>query len=195
MADHPCSSFSPDTARHPVLIGTADRMRGKSGGQPTAWQLRDALGEALLPLLEAGDARSRVIRTDIGRLLRRIDAVGVALDTSAETDEHIRIALTDAFKALGDEVAKLQWMIGDALRVLDRLQHEIAAQSIRQRQQMDLGRQAARRRNIRRLRRLAYGLAAALLLAVAGGLVAVDRQADARRASREAASRLTPPSR
>jgi WD40 repeat protein len=49
--------------------------------------------------------------------------------------------------------------------------------------------ESARRRSTRRLRRLATGLAAALLLAVAGGLFAVDRQADAEARGQEALSR------
>jgi WD40 repeat protein len=49
--------------------------------------------------------------------------------------------------------------------------------------------QQSRERVTRRLRRLAAGLTAALLLAVAGGLVAIDRQAEANARSRESRSR------
>ncbi|WP_433791501.1 NACHT and WD repeat domain-containing protein [Actinoplanes sp. CA-252034] len=51
------------------------------------------------------------------------------------------------------------------------------------------GEQRARERANRRLRRMVAGLAAALLLAVAGGLVAVDRQRTADAAGRDARSR------
>ncbi|MFY1633043.1 hypothetical protein ACN27F_07100 [Solwaraspora sp. WMMB335] len=49
--------------------------------------------------------------------------------------------------------------------------------------------ESARQRGVRRLRRLAAGLAVALLLAVVGGLSAVDKQAEAERQRRQATSR------
>ena len=50
-------------------------------------------------------------------------------------------------------------------------------------------RELARRRTTKRLRRMVAGLAVALLLAVAGGLVALDQSADAQRNAQIAASR------
>jgi WD40 repeat protein len=130
-----------------VMMTTAERMRQQpsgtgSNGEISLEQWRDALAEALTPRLEAAGEQSRALRAEVGQVLQTVDAVAVALSESAAGSIEVRDWLTGAMSDLGTEVEELHWMQQSLSLALADVQVELALQSSRQRQQMDLTRRS-----------------------------------------------------
>ena len=123
-----------------TLSGVANRLRERDI-PPSPGEWRDAVAQALQPLLAADGERAEGLRADVGRLLREVDAVQTALSAAAEADVQLRDALAGAFHTLGSDVGELRWMLTDARRALDGLQHQLAAESLRLHQRLDVLRQ------------------------------------------------------
>ncbi|ASO18959.1 WD40 repeat protein [Actinoalloteichus hoggarensis] len=116
-----------------VLADTADRMRDRGGGSddaepPSEAAWREAVAEAVAPLLAATDEQGRAIRAEITALLRAVNAVPVAL---AEATGELHRDLTSAMAAAGGRFDELSWLLTDAQRLLAEL-------VVVQRQQTDL---------------------------------------------------------
>ncbi|MFC7546100.1 NACHT and WD repeat domain-containing protein [Plantactinospora sp. GCM10030261] len=129
-----------------VLAGTATRLReqpgdARTGDAPTEEQWRDAVAEALQPLLATDDERGRALRADVGRLLRSVDAVGTALAASMTADGMLHRELTETFESLGTDIGELHWMLAETRRGIDDLRHRLAEESARQRRQLTAIRQ------------------------------------------------------
>lgn len=119
-----------------TLSGVANRLRERdTAPSPNEW--RDAVAQALQPLLAADGERAEGLRADVGQLLREVDAVHTALSASAESDVQLRDALAGAFRDLGADVGELRWMLTDVGRVLDGLQDQVAAESLQIHQRLD----------------------------------------------------------
>ncbi|MDG4766953.1 AAA family ATPase [Solwaraspora sp. WMMD406] len=117
-----------------VLARTAGRMRGRA---VTEQQWRDAVAEELLSRLDAGDEQSEALRADVGRLLRAVDAVEVALSEAVRGDPGLRDELAAAFHLLGEDIGALRWMVTDVHRVLGDVRRQLAERSHEQRAEME----------------------------------------------------------
>jgi WD40 repeat protein len=119
-----------------ALATTANRMRD-TDPSPERW--RDEVAADLRALLEAGDERAAALRDEVTAVLHAVDAVDVALRAA---DADLREVLVGVFGALGEDVGRLHQLGEDALRVLDAMHQQLAAQSQAQHQQTDLLRQS-----------------------------------------------------
>ncbi|GFJ94094.1 AAA family ATPase [Phytohabitans rumicis] len=122
-----------------LLSETANRVRRRTP-QPTVEQWRDAVAEALGPVLAADDERARALRAEVSQVLRHVDAVAVAFAESSEDSQELRQQLAAAVSVLGVEVDELRWMVRDAVAALDGLQEDVAVQNSVHREQVDLTR-------------------------------------------------------
>ncbi|APU13423.1 AAA family ATPase [Actinoalloteichus fjordicus] len=117
-----------------VLADTAGKMRdrgGVSGDEeppPSEAAWREAIAEAVAPLLAATDDQGRAIRAEITGLLRSVDAVPVAL---AEATGDLHRELTTAMTLVGGRFDELSWLLTETQRLLAEL-------VVAQRQQTDL---------------------------------------------------------
>jgi WD40 repeat protein len=123
-----------------VLAGAAQRMPAQ-GGRSGDDRWRDAIAEALQPLLVGQDERGHGLRTEVSQILREVGAVGVALAESAQSSEQLGREVIRALSELGQGATELRWMVTDALQALGELQAQLAAQGSQQREQLDLVRQ------------------------------------------------------
>ena len=119
-----------------ALAGTAHRLRD-TDPSPERW--RDEVAADLRERLEAGDERAAALRDEVTAVLHAVDAVDVALRAA---DADLREQLVGAFGALGEDVGRLHQLGEDALRSLDAMHDQLAAQSQAQHQQTDLMRQS-----------------------------------------------------
>ncbi|WP_436527301.1 nSTAND1 domain-containing NTPase [Actinoplanes sp. HUAS TT8] len=117
------------------LAGTAQRLRGT--GPITEQQWRDAVAADLIPLLDAGDTRSRQLQAEVSAVLHEIDAVATALTEAATSDEDLRRQLEQVFEELGSDVGALHWMVGDVRRSIDDLRQQFAGQTFLLHQQLE----------------------------------------------------------
>lgn len=118
------------------LAGTANRLRDTD---PSAERWRDEVAADLRRNLEAGDERAAALRDEVAAVLHAVDAVDVALRAA---DVDLRKQLVDVFDALGQDVGRLHQLAEDALRVLDTMYQQLAAQSQAQHQQTEMLRQS-----------------------------------------------------
>jgi WD40 repeat protein len=140
-----------------VLIQTAERRRHRGGepggepgvepggepgvepgGEPGGEQWRDALAEALEPLLAGSGEQARALRADVSTILRGVEAVRVALTASAQATDEFREGLGDCLLTLGTGIEELRWMLTESQQFLAGLLDELVAQRGEQRQQTDL---------------------------------------------------------
>ncbi|MFI1992244.1 NACHT and WD repeat domain-containing protein [Actinoplanes sp. NPDC020271] len=117
------------------LAGTAQRLRGTAPVTEQQW--RDAVAADLLPLLDAGDERSRQLQAEVSAVLHEVDAVATALTEAAEADEDLRRQLEQVFEELGSDVGELRWMVGDVHRAVDGLRQQFAGQTFLLHQQLE----------------------------------------------------------
>ncbi|MEH1122842.1 ATP-binding protein [Micromonospora sp. CPCC 206061] len=122
-----------------MLSETANRLRRRTP-QPSDEQWREAVAEALAPLLAANDERAHALRAEVGQVLRGVDAVAVAFAESGEDSQELRQQLAAAVAVLGVEIDELRWMVRDAVTALDGLQEDVAVQNSVHREQVDLTR-------------------------------------------------------
>ncbi|GAA2856997.1 hypothetical protein Acy02nite_66230 [Actinoplanes cyaneus] len=117
------------------LAGTAQRLRGTAPITEQQW--RDAVADDLLPLLDAGDERSRQLQAEVSAVLHEVDAVATALTEAAIADEDLRRQLEQVFEGLGTDVGALRWMVGDVRRAVDELRQQFAGQTFLLHQQLE----------------------------------------------------------
>jgi WD40 repeat protein len=122
-----------------MLSDTANRLRRRTP-QPSDEQWREAVAEALAPMLAADDERARALRVEVSQVLRGVDAVRVAFAESSDDSQELRQQLAAAVAVLGVEIDELRWMVHDAVAVLDGLQEDVAIQNSVHREQVDLTR-------------------------------------------------------
>lgn len=166
-----------------VMTQTAERMRQQGGEGPagaiTEQEWRDALAEALTPRLEATDEAAAELRGEVGRILQAVDAVAVALGDAAQSSDEVREWLAGAVRELASDVRELHWMQGSLSSALAGIQLELAEQSTRQRQQIDLT-----RRSLVTVTAMRAELLDSLSAAVRSAAVRPDRAEQAGRSTR-----------
>lgn len=84
--------------------------------------------------------QAREVREELGRILRQIGAVGMAL---AEWAEGTRRLLVEAVVVLGGEFDELRWMLAETHGALLDVQRLLIVQNSQHRQHLDLTRQAS----------------------------------------------------
>lgn len=120
-----------------VMGNTARSLRDREG-EVSEERLRQALGEALTTALERGDDRSDQLLEEMGRVLRAVQGVGVAL---GESEVHAKALHQDLVLAIA-EFRDFRWLVDDlradvlaSTRTIADMAHELAATRSEQRTQ------------------------------------------------------------
>jgi WD40 repeat protein len=110
-----------------AVIRAWDRLRSR--GRPEAGQayLRDALAAELQAGLTLGTASAAGLRGEVAGVLRRVDAVQVALTaTVEESAAGVRDMLVRGLRELGEEFAEFGWVLDEVSRQLTVIAEDVA---------------------------------------------------------------------
>lgn len=119
-----------------VVIRVWDRMRGDHDADIEQADLREALAAELGRQLGSASRAGADLRADVARVLRRVDAVRIALmavdDSVRQSGDQVRDVLVRGLRDLGIQFAEFGWLVDEIGAQLTRIaesQVELAAGS------------------------------------------------------------------
>ena len=114
-----------------ILIRTWDRLRDSEGHEVSQQAFQERLTAELGRELTGESPGAAALRAEVSGILRSVDAVRVALDTSTQVSVResgeLREAMLSGFQELGTEFTEFQWVLSDVSGQISELRAESAA--------------------------------------------------------------------
>lgn len=120
-----------------VLASAATRMRDVTS-EPSDEQWRDLVAQELFPRLQSSDERAQGLQADVEEVLRKTDAIFVALDEAAAGRRSLHTDLVENMARLAGEFVEIRRMHAASEEALAGLQRQLAVQDNKQREQAEL---------------------------------------------------------